>query len=289
MVEINGYAKINLFLDIQSKRLDGYHNIISVMQAIDWHDKIKISQTDCSGIKLQCTEHEVPVDQKNTAYKAASLFLDAMQSSCGVNIVIEKNIPLAAGLAGGSADAAAVLIGLNELFGHPLSNENLLLLGGKIGADVPFCMTRGTRLTTGIGDKIESFPAISNCFIVCAKMGDGVSTPQAYRCLDEMYDDFANYRPRQEKLLTLSKAIEACDLELLSQGIYNIFERPVEEARPFVTSLKKLLREYGAKAAMMSGSGPSVFGIFSDKAAAKQACNALCDFGAKARICVPVQ
>ena len=289
MVEINGYAKINLFLDIQNKRLDGYHNIISVMQAIDWHDKIKIYQTDHSGIQLQCTAEEVPVNQTNTAYKAAALFLETAKYSCGVNIVIEKNIPLAAGLAGGSADAAAVLLGLNKLFEFPLSNEKLLSLGAKIGADVPFCMTKGTQLTTGIGDKIDMFPTFSNCFIVCAKMGEGVSTPQAYQRLDVMYNNFSDYRPKQEKLFILSEAIEACDLELLSKGVYNVFERPIEEMRPFVASLKKVLREHGAKVAMMSGSGPSVFGVFSNEKMATRACDVLCGLGASARVCVPIQ
>jgi len=289
MIQVNGYAKINLFLDIESKREDGYHNIISVMQSIDWHDELTLSKSSDNKIHLSCTDNTIPTDKGNTAYKAASLFLKHIKKAYGVNIVIKKNIPVAAGLAGGSADAAAVLIGLNRLFEEPIPKDSLLQLGREIGADVPFCMTGGTCLTRGIGDIMEPFPAMSDCYFVCAKMGEGVSTPQAYQTLDEIFNNFNPYTPNREKMLTLSRAIRARNFELLSQGTYNIFEQAIEKSHPSVLLLKKLLSEAGARVAMMSGSGPSVFGIFESREIAELACRELCGLGANARVCVPIQ
>ena len=190
MIKRSAFAKINLFLDIEGLRPDSYHNIISVMQSIDWADQIQMEKNTSGDILLSCSDPEIPSDQRNTAYKAAQLFFSTLQENSGVNIFIEKNIPHAAGMAGGSADAAAVLLGLNELYGEPFSREKLLGLGAKIGADVPFCMVGGTAITTGIGDNIEQIAPLSSCYIVCAKKGEGVSTPRAYSALDQHFNTF---------------------------------------------------------------------------------------------------
>ena len=287
MIERSAFAKINLFLDIEGLRPDNYHNIISVMQSIDWADKIQIEKNTSKEIMLGCSDSEIPSDHRNTAYKAAQLFLSTLQENSGVKIFIEKNIPHAAGMAGGSADAAAVLLGMNELYGEPFSREILLNLGAKIGADVPFCMVGGTAITTGIGDRIEQIPPLSSCYIICAKKGEGVSTPRAYSSLDQRFNYFRNYTPHTEKLKILQRGIQSANLEDIAEGAYNIFESVVEHEHPFVSLIKKSLSDHGAIVSMMSGSGPSVFGIFQDQSNAQKALDELCAMGATAKICRP--
>ena len=288
MIERSAFAKINLFLDIEGLRPDNYHNIISVMQSIDWADTIQLEKNTSGEIVLGCSDPEIPSDQRNTAYKATQLFLAALkETTSGVTIFIEKNIPHAAGMAGGSADAAAVLLGLNELYRKPFSREFLLSLGAKIGADVPFCMVGGTAITTGIGDRIEQIAPLSSYYIVCAKKGEGVSTPRAYSSLDQRFDCFRNYKAHTEKLKILQRGIQSTNLEDIAEGAYNIFESVVEHEHPFVSLIKKSLADHGAIVSMMSGSGPSVFGIFQDQSNAQKALDELCAMGATAKICRP--
>ena len=288
MIELFAYAKINLFLDIQKKRQDGYHDIISVMQTVDWCDRILFHRNAEQGIHLTCSETKIPTDKSNTVYKAATLFLKLTQNHNGLDITIDKHIPHAAGLAGGSADAAATLKGLNRMFGEPLSERALLELGKQIGADVPFCMAGGTKLTTGIGEQMESFPSMPPCFLVCAKMGEGISTPQAYTALDRKYGDFEHYLPHTEALDRLRLSFDAASLEGLAEGTYNIFEEVTAENRPAVGLLKQRLLEEGAVMAMMSGSGPSVFGVFKDRATADRACEVIKSLGAVCKVCTPI-
>lgn len=287
MIKRPAFAKINLFLDIEGIRADGYHNIVSVMQTVDWADEISIEKADGEGILLTCSDPLIPTDRKNTVYKAADLFLTRISASCGVQIHIEKNIPSAAGLAGGSADAAAALLGLNQLFDSPIPFEELLAMGARVGADVPFCMIGGTRRTTGIGEIIENFPTLPPCVIVCAKAGEGVSTPEAYRALDERYNRFAEYEGHVAKENALRAALENNTIESVFRGLYNVFEGVVEPTRPAVSAMKAELLSHGAIAAMMSGSGPSVFGIFLREDDAQSACEALRQFGAQCRVCRP--
>ena len=282
------YAKINLFLDVEGIRADGYHNILSVMQTVSWFDRIFIEQTKTSGICLSCTDASIPTDRANTAYRAAELFISRLASPIGIQIHIEKHIPSSAGLAGGSADAAAVLLGLNEITGNAFSQEALLQMGAKIGADVPFCMIGGTQITKGIGDVIEPFPAMPSCHLVCAKFGEGVSTPEAYGAIDKQNDFFKAPSVKHDRLAFLKKGFEKGDLNCLSDGTFNIFEKTVEEARPSIALLKETLINAGAKVAMMSGSGPSVFGVFEDKMQAEQACEAVQNMGAICAICTPI-
>lgn len=290
MIEKLAFAKINLFLDVEGVRDDAYHNIISIMQSIDWADEVRIEITPIGeGIRLTCSDSDIPTDERNTAHKAARLFLERIGNGAGVSIHITKNIPHAAGLAGGSADAAAVLLGLNELFQFPLSTEELLVIGKKIGADVPFCIMGGTVLVTGIGEKLEKLAAFPPCYIVCAKMGEGVPTPQAYAELDRKFDKFRAYQPKGQNLSCVKTAMERGELSTLRSAVFNIFESVVEPERPSVTSLKRALLSCGATVAMMSGSGPSVFGIFEDLSAAEAANRQLLALGAISRVCRPTQ
>lgn len=288
MIECFAYAKINLFLDIEGIRNDGYHNIISVMQTVDWADRIILDKTVTRGVQLTCSNAFIPCDKSNTVYRAAELFLSELSYSGGIQLHIEKNIPSEAGLAGGSADAAATLSGLNTLFKHPFSDKEILTMGSHIGADVPFCLVGGTKIAKGIGDIIEPFPSMPSCVIVCAKIGEGVSTPLAYRALDEQYDFFKTESVKHDKLNCLKETFQKGSLERISEGLYNIFEETVQRSHPNVLLLKHTLLSFGADAAMMSGSGPSVFGIFKDETAADRAGASLRALGANCHVCKPI-
>ena len=288
-MEVSAYAKINLFLDVQSKRADGYHNIVSIMQSIDWHDTLHILLTEEQGVHLSCTEPLIPTNEKNTAYKAATLFLQQIDYRGGVTIHIEKRIPHEAGLAGGSADAAATLKGLNQLFEAPLSQQELLALGVKIGADVPFCLQGGTRLVTGIGEKLQPFFDMPNCYLVCAKPNEGISTPAAYGELDRRYSDFNCYSGHTQQLDALRSSFQNRRLSDISLGLYNIFEEPVSDHCPAVGALKRHLESHGAIGTLMSGSGPSVFGIFEERKNAETAYRDLNRRGVLCRVCKPIQ
>ncbi len=288
MAEISAYAKINLFLDIQNLRKDGYHNITSVMQTVDWCDKITLEKNNCGAVRLSCNIPDIPLDHTNTVHKAISAFLDFLGEKTGVDIFIEKYIPHSAGMAGGSADAAAVLRELNRFFGAPLSSEQLIQVGKKIGADVPFCLVGGTKLTTGIGEILSPFPVMPPCFIVCTKPNISVSTPNAYAALDKLYRRFEEYQSQTDRLNRLRSAVECQDLSALSDGMFNIFESVVCPQHPEVDHLKIKLKQLGALATLMSGSGPSVFGIFDDGRRAERACGELQRHGINCRVCIPI-
>lgn len=276
----DAYAKINLFLDIDSKRHDGYHNIISVMQSVSLCDTVTVEYCECEQkiIEISCNNPEIPLGEKNIAYKAADFFLD----SGHVKIHIEKRIPAAAGLAGGSTDAAAVITLLNELTGNKKSSGELLSIGAKIGADVPFCILGGTKLAMGIGEKLIDFKPMPSCHMIVACMGDGVSTPQAYSALDTIFEDFTSYKSKKELLSLLE------DEKTYYNGMFNIFESAVIPLRPAVQRIKDTLTGHGAEFSMMSGSGPSVFGIFTSKEKATLAFDTLVRMGANAHLCRPV-
>ena len=287
MIKRLAYAKINLFLDIEGIAENGYHNIVSVMQSIDWADCVSVSSVPGGGISVSCSNEALPVDERNIAYRAARLFLSESKIDSGVQIHIEKRIPLEAGLAGGSADAAAVLLGMNDLFASPFSQDELTQMGAKIGADVPFCLVGGTQKATGIGQILDPIEPMPPCYIVCAKMGAGVSTPAAYRALDEKFDRFRQYSPEYNKLDLLRRAFIEKDIALLKNGCFNIFETVIEDSHSSVKQLKQALLSQGADSVMMSGSGPSVFGVFTDRKDAYAACLTLQNMGANASICRP--
>lgn len=283
-ITVRAYAKINLFLDMVSRRVDGYHNILSVMQSVSLHDDVTVEYTEnkISSISVSSNTGAIPADQSNLGYKAASVFPYAKGK---INIHIDKHIPISAGLAGGSADAAAVLIALNELCGRPMDKSELKALGATIGADVPFCIECGTCLVEGIGDKMSPFAPMPDYPIVIAKKGEGMSTPAAYRMLDEKYNNFNDYASHKESLLVLSNADNR--IADYCSGIYNVFEEVVEPCRSDVTDIKSAMIKCGAVNATMSGSGTSVFGIFDGRDAAEKALSMLIEMGADAHLCYP--
>lgn len=289
MIFEKAYAKLNLFLDIESKRQNGYHNIVSVMQTVDWYDEIYIKKSVSAEIVLAVDSEGIPCGKDNTAYRAATKYLEAISERCGVEIEIRKRIPVAAGMAGGSADAAAVLRGMNRLFEGRLSEKELLEIGASIGADVPFCILGGTKIVRGIGEEISSCEfSFPKCPILCIKLGEGVSTPEAYRSLDEKYDDFSNASINERALEKLLDGMRQRDAEKASCGFFNIFEEIIQELRPCVSKAKRIMIEHGAFSAMMSGSGPSVFGLFKNEKDAETAQIKLLEKGAIAKICYPL-
>ena len=278
-------AKINLFLDIHSIRENGYHNIISFMQGISLHDSVTVSflPSEKKTISVFCDKIEIPSDRSNLAYKAADIF-----PCCGdISVKIEKKIPVSAGLAGGSADCAATLVALNKLCDEKLSLEELCTLGAKLGADVPFCIKGGACLVEGIGEVLTPISSMPHFPIVVAKKGEGMSTPYAYGALDSRLDRFTNYKPKTKMLDILLNAKQGIGADEFCKGVFNVFESVVEPERPLVTEIKNTMISCGAAAALMSGSGTSVFGIFEMEDDARAAVNKLKAEGADAYLCYP--
>ncbi len=287
-VLLKAYAKINLHLDIVSKAENGYHGVNTVMQTISLCDDVEVSLNESGTNSIVCDSPSVPLNEKNLAWRAADIFFERCGISGGAYIKIVKRIPVAAGLAGGSTDAAAVLVGLNRLCGEPLSEGELLALGAKLGADVPFCIAGGTKYADGFGDVIHEFAHIPECYIAVACGKEGVSTPWAYSTLDAKYKNFedGHYTPRD--ISGLEVAMSSKDIVGICRNLYNIFESVIEPERAEVTKIKSELLRCGAVGAMMSGSGPSVFGIFEDKKRAQIAVEALRSLGVEACLSTPV-
>ncbi len=284
-----GYAKINLHLDITGRMADGYHRVETVMQTISLFDEVTVTLTDEPELCASCNVAGVPTDAKNIAVRAAKLFLTKICAQSGAHIAIRKQIPMAAGMAGGSADAAAALRALNRLYGMPLTAAELCELGAVLGADVPFCLVGGTAFADGRGDVLHALPSMPDCAVVCACEGEGVSTPWAYRLLDTKYDNFeegCSYQPRGTQ--ALRRALADGSPEAIAHSLYNIFEAPVLDARPVAAELRSLLLAGGAVGAMMSGSGPSVFGLFADDTTAQNAADLLRQNGYRPYLCRPV-
>ena len=284
-----GYAKINLHLDMLGRLPDGYHSVETVMQTVSLCDEITILLGEGEGFFATCNVEGVPSDDKNIAVRAARLFCERAGVSLGGEIRIRKEIPMAAGMAGGSADGAAVLRGLNRLCGEPLSLETLCELGSRLGADVPFCIVGGSAYADGRGDVLHPFPSMPDCVIVAACEGERVSTPWAYGLLDRKYDDFSQacgYSPRG--IDGLKEAVEKKDLRAVGAQMYNIFEAPILAERPVAKGIREILLKAGALGAMMSGSGPSVFGIFADEGGAEAAKKRLEAEGYRPYVCRPI-
>ncbi len=283
-------AKINLYLDVVSKRPNGYHDIVSIMQTVSLCDFVTVGF--CSGnatcIRLEASGNpDMPTDCRNLAWRAAEALLTAAGAHGEVFISIEKHIPMAAGLAGGSSDAAAVLRGLNALLPAPLSLSALCAIGARLGADIPFCIVGGGALVGGIGDVLTEIPAMPSCTLVVACMGEGVSTPWAYGELDARYDDFAHAEPNSERVEHLLYSIQTDGALAACKDFYNLFEEVVPATHPAVDRIKDEMHAAGAERAMMSGSGPSVFGVFAEQAQAESACEKLKRLGAHAFVCHP--
>ncbi|MDP4109782.1 MAG: 4-(cytidine 5'-diphospho)-2-C-methyl-D-erythritol kinase [Bacillota bacterium] len=273
MAEIlqNSYAKINLTLDVLSKRQDSYHEVRMIMQTIELHDTLRIETAGEPGeIRVRSNLSYLPTDSRNLAYKAAQLFFDETGiKNPGLTIDLKKRVPVSAGLAGGSGNAAAVLKGLNALFGAGISHEKLCKLGEAIGADVPFCLTGGTMLAEGIGEKLTPLKAVPHAFVVLTKPAFSVSTAAVYKALDSRriisHPDTAG----------ALKAIDGQNLAELSIRLYNVLFDVVRLQHRTVSEIREELIVNGALGAVMSGSGPSVFGFFEKKEAAQTAYNTL--------------
>ena len=299
-ITIPAPAKINLFLDITGRRPDGYHTITGVMQTISLCDTVVLEVIELTDqtvggaeeIILTCSNPAIPTDNRNLAWRAAEAFLAATGYGCKrLSIHIEKRIPAAAGMAGGSTNAAAVLTGLNRLFGDPLTTDALCEVGLKLGADVPFCIKGGAQITEGVGEVMTSVATMPPCELVVACGGEGVSTPAAYKALDGLYGDFhpAAYTPHRDELAVLLAALEKGDLPTLCGSMFNLFETVVLPERPVAGCIREALLSSGAIAAMMSGSGPSVFGVFpKGDGSALKACEALTRLDIPAWVCEPM-
>ena len=305
---VTANAKINLFLDVTGRRPDGYHTITGVMQTVSLADTVTVEVTRptdgmylcvlgprpgmAETITLTCTNPDLPTDSRNLAWRAAERFLAATGRGCSeLTIHIDKRIPAAAGLAGGSTDAAAVLVALNQLFGHPLTPERLCEVGLTLGADVPFCIMGGAQITEGIGETLTPITPLPACELVIACGGEGVSTPMAYKALDDRYGSFdpAVYAPRTAELTAMKAALSAEDLEGVCRNTFNLFESVVLPERPVARTIRETLLSAGAVVAMMSGSGPSVFGVFrKGDGRAQEAKEALEAQGITAYLCEPV-
>ena len=268
---VQAHAKINLTLDVTGRRPDGYHDVCMVMQSIGVHDIVTVAVGTGSGsISLRTVGSDLPSDHRNLAYRAAELFLKETGISCdGISIVIEKHIPVAAGLAGGSTDAAAVLTLLDQLYDTQLHTEQRMKMGLQLGADVPFCMVGGTMLAEGIGEKLTALPDAPQAHVVLCKPPFAVSTPAIYRAIDSAE---ITARPDTDAML---RAIQAGDVAAVSRLLYNVMQPVTAEMHPEVTEICKMMRENGALGSIMSGSGPSVFGLFPDHDQAQQTCTIL--------------
>lgn len=263
-------AKINLTLDVTGKRENGYHDVEMVMQTISLYDKVTISVTwgegKPKGIQISSSLPLLPIDESNLAHRAAVLFYEYTGiSSETTRIHIEKRIPIAAGLAGGSSDAAAVLRGLNQLHESKLSNEVLREIGLKIGADVPYCIEGGTVLATGIGETLEQISAMVNCFVVLCKPPFGVLTKEIYEAIDTHTD------LKHPDTKGMIQALALQDYEKICQNLGNIMQEVTAERHPKMIEVRDLLLRHGAGGALMSGSGPTVYGLFQDENRARTA------------------
>ena len=271
-IRIKAYAKVNLGLDVLRRRTDGYHEVKMIMQTIDLYDDLNIRKTKEQKISITANLKFLPVDENNLIYKAAKLFQETCGISEGIAVDLKKHIPVAAGMAGGSTDAAAVLYSMNELFQTGLTLSQLMELGVKIGADVPYCLMQGTALAEGIGEKLTEIPSMAECPVLVAKPGIHVSTAFVYGNLkleDIVHPDIdAQIAAMRER-----------DLKKTADCMGNVLETVTISKYPVVEEIKNCMKENGALNAMMSGSGPTVFGLFEDEKTAKAAYQTLCDLG----------
>lgn len=280
-VKVNAYAKINLLLDIVATRTDGYHDLFMIMQSVGVYDTVTVEKIKGKDIKITCNIDDIPLDEKNIAHKAAMAFFKANKiRSRGIYIDIVKRIPHAAGLAGGSADGAGVLVALNELYKTNLSLDELCKIGVTIGADVPFCIKGGTLLSQGIGDVLNKVKPLRKCYIVLAKPDFGVNTGYAYRQFDECGKV---HTPDKFGMLC---AMQSRDLKQICSKMENVFEQFIEV--PNRIEMKEIMRSNNAIGVCMSGSGPTVFGIFESRDDAQKSADELKQYAKDICVCTPV-
>ncbi|MCD8231219.1 MAG: 4-(cytidine 5'-diphospho)-2-C-methyl-D-erythritol kinase [Clostridiales bacterium] len=268
-ISLKALAKINLGLDVLGQREDGYHEVRMVMQSIHLYDRVEIKKTRSPQIHVQTNLYYLPVDENNLVYKAAKLMKNEFKIKEGVRITLQKFIPVAAGMAGGSSDAAAVLVGMNRIFNLGLKQSRLMELGLKLGADVPFCIMRGTALAEGIGEKLTALPPMSKCPILIAKPAVSVSTQHVY---EQLKLTNATVHPDID---TIIENIRKKNLRGVAENMGNILETVTVREFPVIRELKSLMKENGAIGTMMSGSGPTVFGLFQNEKEIRGAYDAL--------------
>ena len=264
-ISLKSRAKINITLDVVRKREDGYHDLSMIMQTVNLYDMIYIRKMRAQGIKLTTNLRWLPSDEKNIVYQAVKLFKETYNIDTGISVKLNKKIPVAAGLAGGSSNAAATLIGMNYLFETGLSNEELMKLGVKLGADVPYCILGGTALAEGIGEILTPLAPIPESYVLIAKPKINISTVSVFKQVDVAKID---RHPDNDKVI---RAIENGDLDAISKNMYNVLEEITSKNYPIVGTIKKTMLEHGAKGGIMSGSGPTVFGIYESKSQARKA------------------
>ena len=281
-MRLQAFAKINLGLDVLGKREDGYHEVRMIMQTIRMYDQLDMRKSVEPGIHLTTNKKYIPVDENNLVWRAAKLMMDTCGIIEGVSIHLHKVIPVAAGMAGGSSDAAATLVGMNRLFHCGLSKEKLMELGVQIGADVPYCVLRGTALAEGIGEKLTVLPPMPDCWILIGKPGISVSTKYVYTTLDLNTDTV------HPDIDGMKKALEDGNLYGITERMGNVLQDVTIPAYPEVERIKEQMKTLGAVNAMMSGSGPTVFGIFDNEEKAQEACQKLWDSGSCQQVLLTV-
>jgi len=265
-ITIKAHAKINLALDIVGKREDGYHNLRMIMQTVFLHDQISIKKVDNGSLKLVCDNPRLPTDERNLVYKAAIFFKNEYNLSGGMFISLKKNIPVSAGLGGGSSDCAAVIVGINRIYKLGLSQSELIKIGERFGADVPFCILGGTALAEGKGEILTPLPPHPPVSVVIAKPPESISTSFAFKSFDILKK--VNEPDIDQMISNLKKK----DIEGIASGFSNVLEAVGMRECPSIARIKESFMEFGALGTLMSGSGPSVFAYFINQ---RQACNAI--------------
>ena len=266
-IRLKALAKINIGLDVLRRREDGYHDVKMIMQTVGIYDQICLNREKTPGIRVKTNLFYLPDNENNLVYKAAKLLMDEFSIEDGVSIDLNKYIPVAAGMAGGSSDAASVLYGMNKMFSLGLSQDELMRRGVKIGADVPYCIMRGTALAEGIGEILTPLPPMPACFVLVAKPGISVSTKFVYENLHAN-----DLRPEQHPDIDAAIAgIRAGDLKATAQAMGNVLELVTARDYPVLEEIKNFMKKRGALTAMMSGSGPTVFGLYENKTTARNA------------------
>lgn len=264
-MDLKALAKINLGLDVLGRRENGYHDVRMVMQSVYLYDNVRLEAREEPGIELSSNLYYLPDDSGNIAYKAAQMMIEEFHLEGGVRITLDKHIPVAAGMAGGSSNAAAVLFGMNRLFGLELTRQELMERGVQLGADVPYCILRGTVLAEGIGEKLTVLPSIPKCAVLIAKPPVSVSTRVVYEALD------SKEIVKHPDIDGLIRALEEGSLKHAVACMGNVLEDVTIPKYPVIREIKQEMMEAGALNAMMSGSGPTVFGLFENKIKARNA------------------
>lgn len=263
-IELKAYGKINLGLDVIRKRPDGYHDLDMIMQMVDVYDDIVITKNKTGKIEVKTDTAVLSNGKDNLAYMAAKMLMDEFKIKDGVNIYINKRIPIAGGMAGGSSDCATTLMGINQLFELGLSKEELMERGVKLGADVPYCVLGGTAIARGIGEVLIPLPAPADCHVIIAKPPVSVSTAYVYGHIKPLE---ITKRPDIE---AMAQSIKDGDLKKMASLIYNVMEDVTVGEYPIISEIKQVMLDNGALNSIMSGSGPTVFGLFDDKEKAQQ-------------------